>query len=432
MTFGQSPPETSEFPEAARRFARSRGLRRGVAIDRKIDEVDRSVNALYAARAGLPLLCGRSPTPFSRTLLTPRVRDRWRSQISELGPPPSISERRSCLNDVLKCSDTYNLDQISSRRPYDTEQVRVAKDGGVHPKRVQDVVGPAAIPVVTNPERWIFRSDSELSDLREDDLPRAYTDPLLKNPKKMRELVLLLHRAGVLGFRRKARAKVGVFTVTKSKAGQLRLVVDCRLPNALHREPPFSDLATAGAFSNLDLSDAGLGACDDPSGHPQSPCGVPLNISISEIDLVDSFYQFAFEEVASFFCLDHPLQAKELSISEVYDDDLGRFDATHPDEWLFPAFRVMPMGWSWSLWLCQNALVDAMVASEVARTGQPRPDVEARVLVDHRPAPLLAPGKPILAPYVDNGIIIAWSPDESRDANRHLASELSNRGFAYP
>ena len=156
-----------------------------------------------------------------------------------------------------------------------------------------------------------------------------------------------------------------------------------------------------------------------------------MDISISEIDLVDSFYQFAFEEVASFFCVDHPLQAKELSISEVYDDDLGRFDGTHPDEWLFPAFRVMPMGWSWSLWLCQNALVDAMVASGVARTGQPRPDVEERVLVDHRPAPFLAPGKPILAPYVDSAIIFAWSPEESRDANRHLASLLSDRGFAF-
>ena len=82
----------------------------------------------------------------------------------------------------------------------------------------------------------------------------------------------------------------------------------------------------------------------------------------------------------------------------------------------------MPMGWSLNLWLCQNALVDAMVASEVARTGQPRPDVEERVLVDHRLAPLLAPGKPILAPYVDIAIIIAWSPEESRDTNRHLAS----------
>ena len=179
MTSCQNIPETPEFPEAARHFACSCGLRRGTAIDRKIDEVNRSVDALYAARAGLQVLCGRSPTPFSRTLLTLRVRDRWRSQISELGPPPPISERRSCFNDVPKCSDTCNLDRISPRRPYDTEEVRVAKDGGVHPKRVQDVIGPAAMPVVTNPERWIFRPDSEPSDLREDDLPRAYTDPLL-------------------------------------------------------------------------------------------------------------------------------------------------------------------------------------------------------------------------------------------------------------
>ena len=59
---------TSEFPEEARRSARSRGLRRGTAIDRKIDEVDRSVNALYAARANLrPLLLTTVNEPLSLT-----------------------------------------------------------------------------------------------------------------------------------------------------------------------------------------------------------------------------------------------------------------------------------------------------------------------------------------------------------------------------
>ena len=83
----------SRSSEAFRSLARAPA--RYIAIDRKIDEVDRSVNALYAARAGLPLLCGRSPTPFSRTLLTLHVLGRWCSQIFELGPLPSISERRT-------------------------------------------------------------------------------------------------------------------------------------------------------------------------------------------------------------------------------------------------------------------------------------------------------------------------------------------------
>eukprot|EP00972_Heterocapsa_arctica_P114453 16442524-Heterocapsa_arctica.AAC.1 len=87
------------------------------------------------------------------------------------------------------------------------------------------------------------------------------------------------------------------------------------------------------------------------------------------------------------------------------------------------------MGWTWSLWLCQNSLVEAMVASEVARTSQPRSVVEARVLVDHRPAPTLSPGNPVLCPYVDNAIIIAWSKQESHAANTALAAELDRRGF---
>eukprot|EP00972_Heterocapsa_arctica_P082094 12099500-Heterocapsa_arctica.AAC.1 len=132
--------------EAARRSARSRGLRRGAAMEFKTLEVQRSVEALNAARAGLPLSCsGRSPTPFSPALLK-CARERWRAQITDLGPPPPHSERSRCLNEILKCSDTYNLDRGSTRRPYCTEQVRVAKEGGVNPKRVQDVVGPSARP----------------------------------------------------------------------------------------------------------------------------------------------------------------------------------------------------------------------------------------------------------------------------------------------
>ncbi len=172
----------------------------------------------------------------------------------------------------------------------------------------------------------------------------------------MDELVGLLQTAGVLGFRKRARSKVGVFTVVKTD-GSLRLVVDCRLPNALHKPPPYTDLATAGAFANLKFSDEALGI----GGGSSTP---PLRITVSELDLVDSFYQFSFEEVGSFFCLDHRVRASQFSVTEVFDDDTGGFVAVGPDDWLWPAFRVMPMGWTWSLWLCHGALVEAMVHAE--------------------------------------------------------------------
>ena len=63
-------------------------------------------------------------------------------------------------------------------------------------------------------------------------------------------------------------------------------------------------------------------------------------------------------------------------------------------EILRPRLRVLPVGWAWALYFAQG------VVSERAR--RPCVDGDRQLLRDKRPAPLLRPGRPLAAVYVDN------------------------------
>eukprot|EP00959_Pyramimonas_sp_CCMP1952_P147088 3078556-Pyramimonas_sp.AAC.1 len=67
----------------------------------------------------------------------------------------------------------------------------------------------------------------------------------------MSALVNELNDAGMLSFRRRARCFAGAFAVIKKDGHHLRLVLDCRAANVLHRDPPASQLATASALAGL-------------------------------------------------------------------------------------------------------------------------------------------------------------------------------------
>ena len=295
------------------------------------------------------------------------------------------------------------------------------KKGGVDPKPLLDVVGPDAFPAARDPENWTFKTDAEIAAIPDDSFVAPYSDPKLRSRSEMLKLVRLLHAAGVVGFRASARFKVGAFTVCK-KDDLLRLVIDCRTTNQYHREPPSTHLSTVSALDALDLSDGYL----QVNSHPQ-----PLELSFSAIDLVDSFYQLSFEELASCWAFDLAVQAREFAVTQVWDDSSRSWRPVHPDEWLYPVMRVLPMGWSWSLWFCHSALREAMVVSEMKRVGESRAEVEARVVCDHGPSAKLAPRRPLLAPYVDNANIIAWTQADAIEAAEALASELTHRGFKF-
>ena len=66
---------------------------------------------------------------------------------------------------------------------------------------------------------------------------RFFSDPALREPKKLLQLIKVLTSRGIVGHYLFRKSIVGVFAVSK-KGGKLRLVFDGRGPNACFNVPP--------------------------------------------------------------------------------------------------------------------------------------------------------------------------------------------------
>ena len=140
---------------------------------------------------------------------------------------------------------------------------------------------------------------------------------LKHSPRAKAGFLAKLHKAGLLGWRRRTVSRVGVFFV-KKKNGMQRMVLDARAVNALHKRPPRSKLAVPGALSKLLLSDEALAFAE--LGDSATDAEVDQRIREVEasggveytgsgIDLTDGFYQFKCERLAEWFGLGLVLDA---------------------------------------------------------------------------------------------------------------------------
>ena len=87
----------------------------------------------------------------------------------------------------------------------------------------------------------------------------------------------------------------------------------------------------------------------------------------------------------------------------MYDDHLGCHREPLPGEEVFLGTGAMSMGWSWTLFFCQEGSAHAAAASVIGGL--------SRQLVDKRPAPVLGPGGPLAFTYVDNHTIFVGSAE---------------------
>ena len=213
---------------------------------------------------------------------------------------------RGSLSEVLSSRNTYELEQSSTRRPYDPALLNVVKQG-VQAKELRPLVDDTARTFLDNPDKYILKSDAEIDATPDSEFGLPYTDPVLtSSPQLMHDLIVKLHELGLIVFKRAKVATVGLFTVAK-KDGTLRLVFDCRPANALHRPPPTTHLATSGAFGNLDWS---ADAIDEGGKHSDTP------VHFAGVDLIDSFYQFSWPELAAYFWLKKATSATKESLTE--------------------------------------------------------------------------------------------------------------------
>ena len=365
----------------------------------------------------------------------------------QLGVP---SKPAGALSELLKSSDVYELDRAISMRPYVADKVKAVREGTVPRSILQSslLVGDAR-RAAEDPFRRIVKSDAEIAELKPEDYILPYTDPVLRRKGEMEGLVRKLAATGFLTFRRVCRSKVGVFCVAK-KDDQLRLIFDCRATNILCKPPPTAELATPNAFANLDLRDSDSIGCDDdvppgllPPIVDKAAVGpgseVPSNTENSEdselvfssLDLTDAFYQLGWEGMSSYFCLDLEVRAGDYNVDRVFDEVTGLWEDLGPDDMVYPALAVLPMGFSWSLLFCHSLLTEGMLEAVSRSYGGCRADYRNRVLRDRQLAPKLSRRAPILAPYVDNGNMLCRGRKQGIECLRSLREVLDEEQLRY-
>ena len=265
---------------------------------------------------------------------------------------------------------------------YDADKLKILSKGTC-PKHIASSLPPPAAALVKNYDREILRP----SDLHPTPF-QPYWDPALRyNSGTRLDFIHRLFRAGLMVLRPKAASMVGAFFVKKKSPDQIRMVIDCCGTNEMCKDPPVTRLASSRCYADLRLD-------SNTDGKPAAwGC---------EADVADCFYRFSMPEMSHLFAINHPLSAeswKKLGVHSdfVFDPEVSREVRTHPKQLLYPCFGVVPMGWNWALFLCNEAVVN------IAAMGSPWNDGFLR---EKKVVPSLSEHRTLVGVYVDNITII--------------------------
>ncbi|CAK0791446.1 unnamed protein product [Prorocentrum cordatum] len=330
-------------------------------------------------------------------------------RVKAYGPPPRDLDEDGALAELLASRDLYSQEP-KNLAEYDISKLKICRSGTVA-KDAKTLLPPETAGLIKHYKHCVERDAEQILEARAAvDFPRPYWDPkLARDHDSLFELVGRLRDANLIGFRKKLKAKVGIFFVKKKDPAWIRLIIGARQANRCHKTPPKTRLGSVGGFCELDLSDTAL---QDLGGFG----------GISEIwggtsDVDDCFYQMLVEELGSWFGIDLPRAAGAWGVTQVYDDDLGRRVAVGPSEVVYPVFHGMAMGWAWALHFANEAISHLATKSAVC----PRSLVRERT-----PAPVLRAGQAVSGVYVDNFTTLAGDRETALDSVqrfRHAAEE---------
>ena len=341
---------------------------------------------------------------------------------------PDVEFPEGALAEVLRIKNVYDLDDDSPAAHYDPDKLKVLK-GNTRPRDAKPLVGPEARRFLEFADELIALGDDELREASDPIQP--HWDPTLaRSIASKRAFIDSLRKVGLITFRRRARCHIGAFFVRK-KHDQIRLVLDARPVNQLHRPAPKSRLATPGALANLNLSDEwaaisarALRATQGQVGFESGDAVGDFDVHTASVDLQDGYYQFEVAELSSWFSLGVTYTAMEAGVQEVWSDENRTMEPVDGSEHLWACFAGLPMGWSWALYFCHSACQSACERA-LARCGLP-----AVSLGDWTPAPFLATHSAVVAPYVDNANVVAGSKSVATKVLDAVKLELELLGLA--
>ena len=355
--------------------------------DEEINHTIAALNSMYDA----PLKGGQSS--FARpSAAQVRAIGFIKQSVSDLGRPPPDLSGSGALR-MLRAAGTYDdtdQDVIGVPSPYIPESVSLPSPGW-QPISLADLWGADGPDFVDEFCRSKLLPESEARrHVQDSGIERPYWDPLLKHKPTYGKFLSRLLASNLIDFvTEPCREEVAIFFVTK-KGGRLRMIVDARRSNCHFTEPDPVKLCTGESLARIETDG-------------------PLTIAMA--DLKDAFYHLGLPLcLRDFFGLPG-IQAGLVEGLKVDGKTPG------PKMKVYPRLAVVPMGWSWALWVCQcmhERLVEAAGLREEARLRDRQPVPESRVLHTQ---------------YVDNLICIGQGDSEVLSLFQQAVQQLKKAGL---
>ena len=339
--------------------------------------------------AGFPEPCAMAPTPnqarsqanlLCRVARLPRSRERvfQREAISEL------------LLESPASPYVSGEGGSGSVRAYQRDLVSLP-EAGAAPLDATDLLDQQGREILNRFESSMF--------VGEEGTPaktiKPYMDETLKlSPKAYADFIVDIFERGMIDFARTATSTITPFFVSK-KSGKLRLVLDCRASNMYFAKPPDIALAAGYTFAQLEI----------PDGE---------QLYVAQSDVRDYFYSIGLPPgLRGYFAL--PPIAAHMLPPGLVDPSEVEGGMTHP------RMKVVPMGWSWAMWIAQR-----IHQHQAALAVDCSPD---QVLVDGRPPPDLQAGSPVMIPYADNLNVCGTCKVSVQRAKDKVVQRLRDVGF---
>ena len=380
---------------------RAEAVRRGVSEAQRAYWISDSLNKLALSPSNSTPSFLNSNLPL--TAVQECVADRICGSLSRYGECPVQLDPETAFLSLKGGKPCYD-GVPNNLASYDADKLKILSKGTC-PKHIASFLPPAAAVLVKNYDREILSPSRQHPSSFQ-----PYWDPALRyNAGARLDFIHRLFRAGLMVLRPKAASMVGAFFVKKKSPDQIRMVIDCRGTNEMCRDPPVTRLASSRCYADLRLD-------NNDSGEPAAwGC---------EADVADCFYRFSMPEMSHMFAINHPLTAESWKKVGVYSDfvfdpDESREVKTQANQLLYPCFGVVPMGWNWALFLCNEAVVN------IAAMGSPWSDGFLR---EKKVVPSLSEHRTLVGVYVDNITIIGRDREDVAVRCKALQSAFDQVG----
>jgi len=330
-------------------------------------------------------------------------------------PPDDAPSPEEALGALLKGRGDYNSADVAVGR-FDAKQVSLPSDVSSAPMLV-DLGDDVVQGLLADFGSKMLRCPAEARRLLDESGIVPYTDQRLVSSRvRYRQFLQELQGKGLLRWTRTPKEHVGVFFV-KKKNGRLRMVIDARASNVHFVSPPGVDLATSDALGRIELV-VGPGA-DVGADMGAVPAG---QVHIGTTDIKDCFYRMRLPDgLCDYFCLPGVSAADAAAVVSRAGGDPAFFSGGEGEWW--PSLTVLPMGFTWSLFLAQR--VNTHLVGEIPSLKGSRP------LVDRGPPLVLVPGDERVSHYVyvDNIGVVGVVHSTVAAALDECVLQLDSRGL---